>query len=179
MSRMRKEVAVIEQILELKQRGMGPRAIARCLKISRNTVRRAIREKQAQESRTLELALEPIPLNEEDSTGLIGMIRRTRIEVPDGEPLPWSVKLDWGRIKTEHAKGATFKILHQEYCGSEVSYWCFWREFRKQNPKLPVVTMRLNHQPAEKTFFDFADGIDIVDRKTGEGEFPVRLFGLK
>ena len=35
-------------------------------------------------------------------------------------------------------------------------------------PSTKKVTIRLEHKPGERIFFDFADGIPITDRKTGE-----------
>lgn len=148
MSSMRKDVVVIEQIIELKNRGMGPRKISRCLKIARNTVRKAIRENEAR-----------LALTKETQVG-------AQVEVCD--QVCWQQSINWAHLREENAKGATIKVLHQETCGGDVNYWQFWRAFRQHAPKTQGVTIRLNHQPAEKTFFDFADGIDIVDRKTGE-----------
>jgi hypothetical protein len=62
----------------------------------------------------------------------------------------------------------TLKVLHSEWASDAVSYYKFWYEFRRKTPIVPTVTMRLLHKAGEKTFFDFAEGIDIVDRRTGE-----------
>ncbi len=147
MSGMRKDVAVIDQILELKKRGMGPRAISRCLKVARNTVRRALRE----HDQALPQAAAHTPSQESCVQG--------------GD---WTTTVNWEALGIERAKGATLKVLHQELLNKEVTYSQFWHQFRKRNPQTPVVTMRINHEPGQKVFFDFAEGIDIVDAKTGE-----------
>lgn len=79
----------------------------------------------------------------------------------------WAQAIDWERIKKEYHRGVTIKVLHKE-CTSAVSYKVFWNYFRNLVPApTESVTVRLDHKPAEKTFFDFAEGIDIVDRRTG------------
>jgi hypothetical protein len=37
-------------------------------------------------------------------------------------------------------------------------------------PLVPKVTMRLEHKPGEKCFFDYTDGIDIINPATGEAQ---------
>jgi transposase len=136
---IRKDVAVINQVIELNNRGHGPRSIARCLGISRNTVKKILKE-STKDGSTLS---------------------------KDSVKEAWANVIDWEKVREEHAKGVTLKVLHSEYA-REVSYHQFWYVFRKRVPKSPVVTMRLIHKPAEKTFFDFTDGINIFDRQTGE-----------
>lgn len=87
----------------------------------------------------------------------------TETPVPD-----WAMVVDWEKVKKEYHRGCTIKILHKE-CTSQVTYKVFWNYFRGLVPApTDSVTVRLDHKPGEKTFFDFADGIDIVDRRTGE-----------
>lgn len=157
MSR-RKQVIVIEQILELRSRGNKIRAIARCLGISRNTVKSILRENKV------------VPPDAEPVIEPGVTLSRAQSSTP-----AWAIKLDWEKIRSEQSKGATLKVLHQEYCGQEVTYWNFWYEFRKRNQKVPTVTMRLNHKPGERTYFDFADGIPIYDRQTGAAT-PTQFF---
>ena len=84
-------------------------------------------------------------------------------------PIPiWAKAVDWEKVKKDFHRGCTIKVLHKE-CTSEVTYKVFWNYFRGLVPAATEsVTVRLDHKPGEKTFFDFADGIDMVDRKTGE-----------
>jgi len=88
---------------------------------------------------------------------------------PTGAPRPeWATAIDWEKVRLEVSKGVPLNILAREQAGDKISYVQFWRQFYKIYPAVPTVTMRLEHKPAEKTFFDYAEGIDIVDRDTGE-----------
>ncbi|MBC7421433.1 MAG: hypothetical protein H7328_11965 [Bdellovibrio sp.] len=49
-----------------------------------------------------------------------------------------------------------------------MTYSAFYHQYRRQYLKQPVVTMRLVHNPGDKIFFYFADGISITDRSTGQ-----------
>jgi transposase len=80
----------------------------------------------------------------------------------------WATTIDWVKVHLEVSKGVQLNILAREHAGDKISYVQFWRQFYKTYPEVPTVTMRLEHKPAEKTFFDYAEGIDIVDRNTGE-----------
>ena len=80
----------------------------------------------------------------------------------------WAKSIDWEKVRLEVAKGVPMNILAREHAGDKISYVQFWRQFHKKYPELPTVTMRLEHKPGERCFFDYADGIDIVDRNTGE-----------
>lgn len=86
---------------------------------------------------------------------------------------------DWSWVHTElRRKGVTLYLLWQEYKqvhpqdGYQYSQFCDrYRTFRR---KLEVV-MRQQHKAGDKAFVDWSgDGIDIVDRETGEvREAPV------
>lgn len=80
----------------------------------------------------------------------------------------WSKTIDWEKVKLEAAKGVQFNILAREHAGDVISYTQFWRQFHKKYPNVPAATMRLNHKPGEKSFFDYGDGIAITDPVTGE-----------
>lgn len=82
--------------------------------------------------------------------------------VPD-----WAKSIDWGKIHLEVSRGVQVNILAREHAAGMVSYVQFWREYHKKYPHCPSVTMRLNHKPGEKCFFDYTEGIDIIDRATG------------
>jgi transposase len=83
-------------------------------------------------------------------------------------PPDWASSIDWVKVRLEVSKGVPINILAREHAGDKISYVQFWRQFYKIYPAVPTVTMRLDHKPAEKTFFDYAEGIDIVNRDTGE-----------
>jgi transposase len=97
------------------------------------------------------------------------ILREPETASDDETPVPsWAAAVDWEKVKCEYHRGVTLKVLHQESAPG-VTYKVFWHYFRSLVPTaVDTVTIRLEHKPAEKTFFDFADGIDIVDRKTGK-----------
>lgn len=135
MARPRKSRQMHEQIFKLHKDGLGPRAIARALNVSRNTVRAVLRR------------------------GEDGARERARPTWADG--------VDWAVVAREHGMGATLKSLWRERV-PHIDYAAFWREFRAQFPATPEVTIRLAHKPGERSFFDFCDGIDLVDPTSGQ-----------
>jgi transposase len=89
--------------------------------------------------------------------------------IPEGAIQPeWAKAIDWEKVRLEVARGVQMNILAREHAADKISYVQFWRQFNKTYPDLPTVTMRLDHKPGEKCFFDYAEGIDIVDIATGE-----------
>lgn len=75
--------------------------------------------------------------------------------------------IDWQKVHDEFHKGTQLKTLWLER-ETAMSYWSFWRLFRKQFAVKPQVTIRLQHNPGEKIFFDFSDGLFLTDRATGK-----------
>jgi hypothetical protein len=142
MSTSRKGIAVIEQVLAMKKQNLGPRAIARCLKISRNTVRKILKGYEESE-------LGPVVVKEP-----LGPV----------EPI---MHLDWTRVHQEYSNGVSLKTLHNELAPAGVTYNQFWYDYRKLHPRTPAITMRLTHKPGERTFFDFGGGINLVDARSG------------
>ncbi len=89
--------------------------------------------------------------------------------VDAGAILPeWAKKIDWEKVRLEVSRGVQLNILAKEHAADKISYVQFWRQFYKTYPAVPTVTMRLDHKPGEKIFFDYAEGIDILDLQTGE-----------
>ncbi len=80
----------------------------------------------------------------------------------------WAKPVDWEKIRLEASRGVPLNILAREHASEVISYVQFWRQFHKKYPSLPKVTMRLTHVPGEKTFFDYTEGINIIDKSTGE-----------
>lgn len=103
------------------------------------------------------------------SRNTVRAILRERGRPEQAPPMPiWAKPVDWEKVKREYHGGVTLKVLAQE-SAPEVTYKVFWHYFRGLVPAATEsVTIRLEHKPGEKTFFDFADGIDVVDRRTGE-----------
>ncbi len=89
--------------------------------------------------------------------------------IKPGAVIPeWAKSVDWEKVRLEDSRGVQMNILAREFAGDKISYVQFWREYHKKYPNLPTVTMRLTHKPGEKCFFDYAEGIDIIDATTGE-----------
>ena len=135
MAGLRTSREVQEQVNNLHRQGLGPRAIARSLGISRNTVRAILRR-------------------DSDWTGAR--------QAPS-----WAAAIAWDLVAQDYGKGITLKSLHATHA-PDVTYMSFWHEFRARVPAQIEPTMRLVHKPGDKTFFDFCDGIPIVDRATGQ-----------
>lgn len=95
-------------------------------------------------------------------------IRRGKISAPGPVWPDWAKMIDWERVRLEVARGVQLNILAAEMAGEAISYSQFCRQFHKVFPQVPTVTMKLSHKPGERCFFDYAEGIDIVDRSTGE-----------
>jgi transposase len=107
---------------------------------------------------------------------IVGKNRRTVARViargeaiqPNCTSPDWAVKVDWEKVRLEVSRGVQFNILAREHAGELISYVQFWRHFHQKYPNLPTATMRLIHQPGEKCFFDYSEGIDVVNPTTGE-----------
>lgn len=97
-----------------------------------------------------------------------GVISRGDVVAMGAEVPEWAMAIDWEKIRLNVSRGVQMNILARENAGEKISYVQFWRQFYKIYPEVPSVTMRLEHKPGEKTFFDYAEGIDIVDCTTGE-----------
>jgi transposase len=138
MALRRTSVAMQNQILELHKQGGSIRKIAQALKIARNTVRACIRDSGSTSD----------PLADDHSMNPPGPI-------------------NWDLISSEFNKGVPLKTLHKEHAFEAMTYMVFYHCFRRQFPKKPQITVRLQHNPGEKIFFDFSDGIAITDPKTG------------
>jgi transposase len=86
----------------------------------------------------------------------------------------WDLNLDWEYIKKELQLGASYKVLFQEL-NPNTSMTTFWRTCQEKNLIPPEVTIKLEHKPGERLYFDFADGINIIDPGTGK-ETSTQLF---
>lgn len=96
------------------------------------------------------------------------VIDKGKAEHPAGYVPPWALEINWEAVRAQYGKGVPLNILARENAAGKISYVQFWRQFQKQFPDLPTVTMRLDHRPGEKSFFDWSEGIDIVNKETGE-----------
>lgn len=96
------------------------------------------------------------------------ILARGEISTPWDRIPDWAKVINWEKVRLEVSRGVQMNILANEHAGGKISYVQFWREYHKKYPNQPKVTMRLLHKPGEKCFFDYAEGINIVDRETGE-----------
>ncbi len=96
------------------------------------------------------------------------ILERGAVVSPGSQEPEWSKNIDWEKVRLEVSRGVQMNILAREHAGEVISYVQFWRQFNKKYPEIPEATMRLEHKPGEKCFFDYAEGIDIVNCDTGE-----------
>jgi Mor family transcriptional regulator len=114
------------------------------------------------------------------SRNSVRKILRGSDDAPSNPNVPaWACAVDWQKIVLAAGRGVPLNVLHEENVNPlEVPYLRFWRHFRTLKPTDAVVSMVLHHKPGEKIFFDFCDGIDVVDRKTGEVRSTQLLVGV-
>ena len=90
-------------------------------------------------------------------------------------PLP-----DWSRVREELARRdhhVTLALLWSEYKAEHpdgYQYSQFAERYRRFEKKLSVV-LRQQHQPGEKSFVDFCDGLALTDPVSGEA-IPTQLY---
>jgi transposase len=149
----RKSLAMKNQILEMHQSQISFHAIARALHVSRNTVKRIVRENEKQKK----------PDEPEEET--VSKSKEDNVQ----ETFPWLAGVNLDDLLLKRKKGRTIKVLYEEYEFS-VSYEHFRKVMRKLLIKKegPAVTLKLQHKPGEQSFVDYAEGIPIYDRTTGE-----------
>ena len=96
------------------------------------------------------------------------VLARGELIAPGAAVPEWAKVIDWEKVRLEVSRGVQLNVLAKEHAEGQVSYVQFWRQFYKNYPHVPQVTMRLTHPPGERTQFDYSEGIDIVDLDTGE-----------
>jgi transposase len=154
-----KSQVMISQIRELHKNGHAIRKIAKALGISRNTVRRHLSQGG-------------------DTLG----------EPQDSRPkTSWIAQFDWSRALSEICSGVTIVQVYKENL-PPVSYKRFCYLVRQKRNVKPKPACRIPHEPGEKTFVDFCDGILITSRKSGRKSkthlflgvlpFSSRTFGI-
>lgn len=137
----RKTEAMIEQIRRLHSEGRSIKMIAKALTVSRNTVRRHLREQGAE-------------VRPESSA-----VTRAALS---------TLAIDWKTVAREIALGRPIKRIYEDL-EPPVSYAHFSRLAKAHRPPSPPTTaIRLHHEPAQKTQVDYADGIPITDARTGK-----------
>jgi transposase len=97
-------------------------------------------------------------------------------ESPDSPA--WMQAVDWAYVQREvYGRGTTIKQVHRDVA-PDVPYVRFWRALRERVPRQASahdVTIRLQHQPGERTQIDFCDGVPLTDPTTGKTT-PTQLF---
>jgi transposase len=96
------------------------------------------------------------------------VLSRGDVAAPGAEAPEWAKSIDWDKVRLEVSRGIQMNVLAREHAEGKISYVQFWREYHRKYPDHPSVTMKLIHKPGEKSFFDYTEGIDIVNRNTGE-----------
>jgi transposase len=152
MAKERTSVRMQAQIKILSEQGHSIRRISRMLRLSRKTVRKF-----------LDSGPEPAGESGLPAARLPG----------SGQVAPaggWVETVDWEYVRQEvYGKGVTVKTIQREVA-PEIPYVKFWRQFRekvKAQASPGEVTIRLHHNPGEKTQIDFTDGLWITDPLTG------------
>jgi len=115
MAGKRKGTRMIKEIQRLKSMGLGKRAVARTLGISRNTLRKYWEEEAESEAR----------------------------RGPGTYQAPWSEMVDWNEVgkalKNKQTLAHYWEELQAELSPEDslrqVPYVSFWREFRRRNPE--------------------------------------------
>ena len=147
----------LRQVLEMKKAGYSINGISRALKMCTKTICRLLDQ--------------PVSSDLSLQTDLSALEAQTAPSLTPQMP-PWLNELDWRFIVQERLKGVPFRTLYAESAGIPVKYWTFWKAVSRLIELTvdlePKTTMRLNHKPGEKTFVDYADGIDIFDPATDE-----------
>ena len=134
----------------------------------------AVKVSTAMQKQVLELHSQGIPARKIAKTLKVGrntvknIIARGELIAPGAIEPDWSKKIDWEKVRLEVSRGVQLNILAREHAEGAISYVQFWRQFHKKYPAVPQATMRLEHVPGERMYFDYTEGIDIIDRETGE-----------
>ncbi len=153
----KKGARMINNIKKYIELGLSSRQIARAMGVSRNTVKKYVK----------------------DSPG--GPNSRSKGSHGPYQA-PWSSKVNWTDVRLKQSLGTQLAHYWERHIQSEidgVSYLSFWREFRRRHPSIKL-DMHQTFTPGERSEFDYK-GKDscfgYTDAKTGEF-IPCRLFGM-
>ncbi len=155
MANRRKGPRMRQEIKRHKLAGLGIKAIAAVLHISKNTVRKYLQGNQ------------------------------TEVEEKKSYSPSWAAYVDWTLVHAQVEKGDALGHWWENNIKAQTTgdlaglgYVSFWREFRRRFPRLDL-EFHKTHPPAERCEADFkgdAVGLGYTDR--GSGQFvPCRLFG--
>lgn len=130
------------EIQRFKSLGLSERQIAKALKCSRNTVKKALQEVSG-------------------GAGL-GVVTSAV------EAASWCDNIDWQAVHADAVRGTPLQVLWEELRDNgklSVQQPAFWKQFRKRFPKLDISMHRV-FKPGDRAEIDYGDGIDIFDRFT-------------
>lgn len=167
-NRAQKGPRMIKEILRLKAAGLGAEKIAAALGISKNTVKRYVRQHRA-----VSLA----------SPSIAGLDAGTIVQ--PAYSAPWAPAINWHRVKVETDTGARLSEIWEEQVKSSgderltlVPYVSFWREYKRRFPETPLDLHR-DFPPGERLEVDYkgdAPQLGYIDRATG-AFVECQLFG--
>jgi len=86
---------------------------------------------------------------------------------PPSKAVDWLSLINWEDVHEKVSLGATIKSVHARMAPA-VTYKSFWHAYRSHFRSQPNTSLRLRHNPGERMYFDFADGIDVTDAATGK-----------
>jgi hypothetical protein len=156
-------------VLEMQRNGFGVRAISKSLRMCKKTVRKYLLLPVSGGSSDCGKPKNFPNLEPKEPCSLSF---RERVSVASQNSPEWLRELDLEHLVSELSKGVSYKTLYREMNVTACKYWSFWQTTKALldgvNPKIPRVSLRLNHNPGEKTFVDYTDGLNIIDPKTGE-----------
>ncbi len=173
MAAERMEMRCVRDVLRLHiVFKLRPGAIANSLSCGRTTVREYIARANRFNLHNWEVINQLSDPELEERLGFISFGKITWKDEKKAMP-------DWTTVHRElgQNKSVTLALLWQEYLEENpggYQYTQFCAHYRRWTQKLSVV-MRQAHKPGEKAFVDYCDGIDIVNRETGE-LIPTELF---
>jgi hypothetical protein len=163
---------MIKEILRLKSMGLGSKAVASALGISKNTVKSYLRAHEAAASDGV-----PGPV-------VLALARGVAATAPT-YMAPWAPLVDWQTVKDAADRGVQLAHYFEEHVAvaddarlSAVPYVTFWREFKRRFPTITLDFHKI-HPPGERGEVDYkgdAAGLGFIDRLTGTF-VECRLFG--
>ena len=121
MDQMRTSVEVRNQVLELNRQEVGIKKIAKALRISKNTVRKILRDSVDEKANRKEVPFWARSVN------------WTSVHESVGRGVPVNI------------------LHRENVDAKEVSYLKFWRYYKSLHPESGPVSMVLNHNPGERT----------------------------
>lgn len=148
-------VRMIKEVHRLKGLGIGNKAIARTLRISKNTVKKYL---------------------DSGSKGSEGPELRPVYEAP------WSSKVDWSKVKSETTRGVQLAVFFEENIAwredlSEVNYVSFWREYKRRFPTVELHWHKI-HPPGVRLEIDYLGKESGIGYWSPQNTFvECRLFG--